>query len=142
MNTRIFVSLIMALLLSFSFMGCKKYDEGPLISFIPKDERVANTWIVEKAFDDGNDVTGNFDEYTLTLTEDNDAQLVANYTILGVEFEFDTEGTWSFEDKKERIKMDFENDAADATYEILKLKEKELWLREVGDDLELRLEPK
>ena len=41
----------------------------------------------------------------------------------------------------EDLSFDFENNAADAIYEILRLKENELWLREKGGDLELHLAP-
>ena len=39
------------------------------------------------------------------------------------------------------MRFDFGNDAADETYEILRLKETELWLREKDGDLELQLVP-
>jgi hypothetical protein len=38
--------------------------------------------------------------------------------------------------------MDFENDDADRTYQILRLKEDEMWLREIGGEDELHLMPR
>jgi hypothetical protein len=35
--------------------------------------------------------------------------------------------------------LDFSDDQADGTYQILRLTSTELWLRKVGEDLELRL---
>ena len=77
-----------------------------------------------------NDVTSAFSQYELKLTRDRDAELTAQYTLGAIIFEFETNGTW-----------DFENNDADETYEILRLKENELWLREKDGDLELQLVP-
>ncbi len=88
---------------------------------------------------DGNNVTSDFDNYVLTLTSDGDATLLATYTVFGADFTFDTNGTWNFQNSDEELVMDFENDAADGTYQIRRLTETQLWLRQVGDDLELHL---
>ena len=110
-----------------------------MFSLRSKTERISNTWRVERATDGGNDVTSSFDQYELQLLSNGDASLAALYSLGSLSFEFQTNGTWSFESKKEDLRLDFENDAADRTYEILRLKEDELWLKEKGDDLELHL---
>ena len=46
------------------------------------------------------------------------------------------------ENNKEDLRLDFENDNADQIYQILRLKEKELWIKEKGGDDELHLIPK
>ena len=43
---------------------------------------------------------------------------------------------------KENILINYSDDSQDAEYKILRLKEKELWLQEVGKDLELQLREK
>lgn len=133
---------IPVLALTLSITSCKKYEEGPMISLRPKKERIANTWIVAKATKDGKDITNSYDQYDLQMLTDGDAKLVAIYTIGDISFEFETDGTWDFKDNKEELALDMENDNADRTYDILKLKENELWLREKGTDVELHLEPK
>lgn len=120
-------------------VGCNKYDDGPGVSLIPRTERVANRWVIEKAISDGQDVTSSFDQYVLTLTTDKAATLVANYTLFGIVISNETSGTWSFANDQEELVLDFEDNAADATYQINRLTQKELWLRKVGEDLELRL---
>ena len=122
--------------------ACKKYEDGPLISFASKQSRISNDWRVEKAIDNGTEVTGSFDKYEITLRKNETASLTAHYTFLGVAYEFNTQGTWSLEDHKEMIKVDYENDEADANYYILRLKEKELWVRQEGTNLELHLAPR
>lgn len=139
-NTR--TTLLLAFTVTLLATSCKKYDDGPMFSLRSKTERVSNTWRVERATDGGNDVTSSFDQYELQLLSNGDASLAALYSLGSLSFEFQTNGTWSFEDSKEDLRLDFENDAADRTYEILRLKEDELWLQENGGGLELHLIPR
>ena len=129
-------------LFTLAFSSCKKYDDGPLISFKSKKERIANTWKVGKAIRNGNDVTDDYSVYTLTTTADGDAKLVATYVTSFGTFSGNTNGTWIFESKKELIKFDYENNDFDQVYKILRLTEDELWMREIGGEDELHLVPK
>lgn len=120
-------------------MGCNKYDDGPGVSLVPRTERVANRWVIDKAISNEEDVTGAFDQYVLTLNTDKAATLVANYTLFGIAISNQTTGTWSFANDQEQLVLDFEDNAADAIYQMNRLTQKELWLRKMGEDLELRL---
>lgn len=120
-------------------VGCNKYDDGPGVSLVPRTERVANTWVIDRATADGDNVTGDFDQYVLTLTSNGDATLDATYTLFGIDISTVTSGTWSFASDQEDLVMDFEDNLADGTYRIERLTQTELWLRKQGDDLELRL---
>lgn len=133
--------LSLAILGSIGLSSCSKYEDGPMVSLRSKKERIANTWKVEKAMDKGSDVTSSFEQYKLEMLSDGAASLAALYTLGDLTFEFETNGTWSLQNSNEDLQLDFENNAADKTYEILRLKEKELWLREKGGSLELHLEP-
>lgn len=133
--------LSLAILGSIGLSSCSKYEDGPMVSLRSKKERIANTWKVEKAMDKGSDVTASFEQYKLEMLSDGAASLAALYTLGDLTFEFETKGTWSLQNSNEDLQLDFENNAADKTYEILRLKEKELWLREKGGSLELHLEP-
>ena len=133
--------LTLALLSSIVFSSCSKYEDGPAFSLRSKKERVANTWRVERASNNGSDVTSAFDQYQLQMLSDGDATLAALYTLGELTFEFETNGTWTLEDAGEVLRLDFQNNAADESYEILRLKEDELWLREKDGTLELRLKP-
>jgi len=132
---------ILALITLGTLTGCGKYDDGPEFSLRSRKERVANTWRVESAMKGGSDVTSSFNQYELKMTKDGDAVLTANYALGELTFEFDTNGTWDLVNKDEDLKLDFENNDADDTYMILRLKEDELWMREKGGDLELHLKP-
>lgn len=84
-------------------------------------------------------MTSDYDNYVLTLTTGGSATLVATYTVFGVNFTGETNGTWAFQNDDEELVLDFENNDADGTYQIRRLTETELWIHKVGDDLELRL---
>ena len=64
---------------------------------------------------------------------------LATYTVFGTDFTYDTNGTWAFQNDDEELVLDFEDNAADGTYQIRRLTESQLWLHKVGDDLELHL---
>ena len=127
------------LALGLCLPACKKYDDGPLISLTSREERIANTWVIDKAFEGGQDVTTSYDNYVLALTTGHAATLNAQYVFFGVPINTETSGTWAFENNDETLVLDFEDNVADGTYQILRLTEPELWLRKTGDDLELRL---
>ena len=133
--------LTLVFLGSIALSSCSKYEDGPAFSLRSKKERVANTWRVESATNNGSDVTSAFDQYQLQMLSDGDATLAALYTLGELTFEFETNGTWTLESTGEVLRLDFENNAADESYEILRLKEEELWLREKDGTLELRLTP-
>jgi len=122
--------------------SCSKYQDNEGVNLASKKARVENTWVVDKAFDEGQDVSGDFDQYELFLSKDGDARLDAKYEFGAFTYENKTDGTWNFEDSKETLALDFEDDDADQKYQILRLESDALWLRQKGDDLELRLKSK
>lgn len=121
--------------------SCTKYEYGPEFTLLTKKQRVTNSWEVDRAYEDGNDVTSSYDEYDLVLNKDQSARLTATYGNSGTQVIFQTDGTWEFLDKGAQLYLDMENDDADQTFFILRLTDDELWLREKGDDLELHLKP-
>ena len=132
---KILLSAIGILLISST--GCQKYPEGPLLSIHSKTERVANDWKVAQALDNGNDVTTDYNEYELNLSKSGGATLSAKYVVLGSTLEFVTDGKWAFVNNKEKLSFDFENNAGDGIYRILKLKEDEMWLKQDDGSVEL-----
>lgn len=135
------ITIILALALLIPMSSCKKYEDNPLVVLGSKKERVANTWKIEKAYKDGEDITDNYEQYSIYFSKNGDSKIVANYSYGDFSAEFETDGTWMFKDNKETIEVDYENDDADNEYQILRLTEKELWLREKGNEIELHLIP-
>lgn len=129
--------LSLVLFLFVAATGCK-YEEGPLISFIPKTERITNTWKVSSATIDG--VADDLASYK-TLTFYKEGGFKAIFEIASIEFAYN--GTWAFNDDKSGIDIVSTEEllgltSYDRSYTILHLKEDELhvtWTEDSGNDL-------
>lgn len=141
MKTATFNFFSVIVMCGLTFQSCSKYEYGPEFTVLTKKQRVTNSWEVDRAYDDGDDVTSSYDEYDLILNRDQSATLTATYGGSDTQVIFATNGTWEFLDQGGQLYLDMEDDDADQTYFILRLTEDELWLREKGDDLELHLIP-
>ncbi|MHB1277013.1 MAG: lipocalin family protein [Bacteroidia bacterium] len=128
-----------ATLVPIVLSACNKYEDGPDISLIPRTDRMANTWIFAYAESNGENVSDQFDQYELYMNTENEAQLDATYVIFGTSYQTSTSGTWAFTNDQQNLLLDFDDDAQDNEYEILRLANKELWLRDLDQDLELHL---
>lgn len=133
--------IALALVASSVLAGCQKYEDGPFISLRSREQRIANHWRLEKATDGGTDLTSIFTQYELELTRGGSATLWAMYDVGGFTVDFSTSGQWYLENQSEDLRLDFDDNNQDITYEILRLKEKELWLGEKNGDGELHLRP-
>lgn len=86
------------------FSGCKKYEEGPLISLRSKEKRLCQEWSITKALYNG-EVDDDFDEgyYYWDIRTDGDLVVSIGYEWDGV---IETESftlTWEWSDDKEAI---------------------------------------
>lgn len=118
------------LLFAILFVSCRRYEDGPAISLLPIKARLSNTWKVEKYLRNGVDETNNFNllypDYTISI--DNTEVYEIHYSNAPYPYLFP--GTWKFTDSRKRfIRMTPEDSTADPfTYEILRLKNKALWI--------------
>lgn len=119
-----------ALIAAGTFTGCKKYEEGPSLSLRSKKARVANEWRVEYAYDleDGEINTSDFTGETWEFTKKGE-WIEREYGVI------EKSGTWEFISDKESIKITKPNNVD--YYNILKLKENEMWLRDGDEELHL-----
>jgi hypothetical protein len=111
--------------------GCKKYDEGPALSFRSRAERVANTWRVAKYLEGGVDMTNDQSQYPNgDWTFEKKGDLTVSSTVIGIMVT--ASGTWDFTDSVNKISYTFTGGGTTTTGEarILMLKEKEMWLRD------------
>ena len=126
----------MAFLFAVVLSSCSPYEEGPAISLRSKAERVANTWRVDYAVDDNGDQTAEFSGDTYIF--DKDGAATVNFNELGVDFTATGEWAFSNDDQNMRISAEYVvgplTFTIDETYEILKLKETELWIKDIDDD--------
>ncbi len=157
MKTYIFKVCTLLLLIVF-LTSCKKYDEGPWISFNSKEKRLVGTWEVEKFTVDGYDSTHYFRKYdspTFAIVESGffislrDVMNAPNNPRKGLS------GYWSLEDKKRELKCVFNSQenqedtwidmgpfGIDRTsfWEIKRLKMEELFLETNYDGSHYRVE--
>lgn len=127
----IFLSLF-ALISLITFDSCKKYPDGPMLSLRTKTERVSNVWRVDKCTKNGTDITASKTDRTYEFRKDG-----AFIYTSGSKTE---QGTWAFINKKEWLDV---KTSDPFKWEILRLKEKEMWVRENdGDIFEYHLVPR
>ncbi len=119
---KIFALVVLATFVLFGTYSCKKYEEGPMISLRTKTARVANDWKLNKAEQDGVDITANYPSAEQTMKKDGGYSASFN----GLSYT----GTWEFDSKKENILIKVEGSTDQLKYKIIRLKEKELWLEQ------------
>jgi hypothetical protein len=134
-----FAFLIAGLTIGLTATSCKKYEDGPNVSLTSRTERVANTWIISYAEEDGENVSSEFNQYELFMNSSGDATLDANYTVFGTTYQNQTSGTWVFTNDEANLRLDFDDDSQDGEYRILRLTNDELWLKDISQNLELHL---
>lgn len=122
--------------------ACNKYEDGPSFSLASRKSRMVNNWRIDKAYDNGDDVTSSYNRYELDLGKSGSARLSQSSSFGGFIITAETNGSWSFTNDMEDLSLNFEDNDFDETYTILKLERSELWIREKGDDLELHLTPR
>ena len=111
--------IVFAGLMSITIESCKKYPDGPLISFRSRTERVANTWKVDNYKKNGTDYTSLLSAYTETYTKAG----AYSYSWNGIT----GTGTWGFQNKDKEILLTGLSNQSTYTLVILKLEEKEFW---------------
>jgi hypothetical protein len=107
--------------------SCKKYDEGPAISLRSKKARVVNKWKAEKVMENGKDVTSDYQGVTWEFKDDN--KLYFNFPG-GLAIT----GKWEFNNDKSKIIVTLDITNEKSELEILRLKEKSMWLKEKDKD--------
>lgn len=136
----IFIGIVL-----FSFSSCRKYEEGPNISFRTKAARVTNNWAIGSALVDGVDVTSDpfwakqkhylYRNGSYVMTIINPVTLEAR----------NLQGSWKLYDHNSKIALTTKNFSGniDSTNEfnILKLYEKQFWIRKVDNSVELHFVP-
>jgi len=119
MTTKNIFSII--LIIGASLTGCKKYEDGPALSFSSKTARVSNTWKVMSYTINSADITPFLTSINYTETYDKDGNYSYNSTLNA------GAGKWEFQADKEQIKRSGVSGQSTETLYILRLKEKEFW---------------
>ncbi|HTF80291.1 MAG TPA: hypothetical protein VL947_01145 [Cytophagales bacterium] len=124
----------------FAVTSCKKYEDGPLLSLRSREARVANVWKVETVLKNGNDVTGDYDNYEEIYEKG--GKYSYTWTFGGVSGT--GTGKWKFQNDDEEIRLYDVDAREDRILYILKLKENHFWYfyNDGGDKYEVRLTSK
>lgn len=140
---RVHTAFFTAIILLGTITGCKKYEEGPLLSLKSKDARATNVWQAKYVFQDGIDYTVYFEDWSLDMRED-------GRIVITDKDELDStvtqEGFWDLTNDKEELRLLFSVPRVDPDrkfYSITRLTSKEFWFKEYTDSTtwEFRLEP-
>lgn len=122
---------LIVLTLSLVTTGCNKYKDGPKISLLTKTQRLCGDWKIDKVTINDNDVTSaiialNGANYVLDIEKSGDYKILGN---------FPDGGSWKFgEDKDDVYFNSSKAGSVEQAYRILRLKNKELWLRQTASN--------
>ncbi len=110
----------------FTLQSCQKYEDGPMVSFRTRTERVSNQWVVDNYKINGADYTSLLTNYNETFTKN--GAYAYSWSL------FDGKGTWKFQNNDKEIKLTGSDSQASRTLFILKLEEKSFWYYYTKDD--------
>jgi hypothetical protein len=117
------------------FTECKKYQEGPLISFRSKKSRIEGKWKYSKVL--LNDIEKTSEFINAEVEFGSDGSYCNKRYMPGVATPVESKGTWSLANNDLCIDMTFTGLYGGTTvqrWNILKLKKGDLWLEYVGYD--------
>lgn len=111
-------------ILFLAFTSCSKYEEGSKFTLLTKKARLCGEWDIKNYIFIGSPATADIDERTYTFEKD------------GIFFQkidgYRQYGEWEFIKKKEKLRTTIKdgNIIYQSEYLILKLTDKELWLKD------------
>jgi len=117
-RTSLLMILVVALVIP-TIQSCKKYPEGPAISFRSREARVANTWKVENYKVNGVDYTSLLAGHVETFSKEGSY----SFSSSGI----DGTGKWVFENDDAHVRITGTSNTSSKTLFILKLKERDFW---------------
>tara|TARA_R110002111_G_scaffold248050_1_gene311456 strand:+ start:413 stop:835 length:423 start_codon:yes stop_codon:yes gene_type:complete len=121
-NKKLLLAAGMGIILSFG--SCKKYEDGPGLSFRTKTTRLVGNWELIEV--DGQQIS-RFGEFTLIdFDKDGDFTMAGSYYDYNGQYvSFREIGDWEWENGKEEIEVQGSTFKED--WEILRLTYRELW---------------
>jgi hypothetical protein len=143
------ISLLFTAFIFILNTGCKKFPDGPLIDFHSKKDRIAGVWDVEYFSINGYDSTSYlknqlfYGMYSLSPEEKYEEPVASYDENTG----FGAIGYWNLQGNKKNLDISFTYSptkpqkigpyrAESVTWEIRRLKERELWLKTIYEGKE------
>lgn len=123
--------IIIVSLMIITLQSCSKYEDGPFVSLKSKQERVSNSWRVEKYLSNGTDYTSNYEGYTETYTKAGDYLFTSN-SFFGTT---SGSGKWELQNHGTEVLRSAVDGQDNRVLIILRLTEDEFWYYYMdGDD--------
>ena len=122
-NTKNYLFLSIAVIISLAITSCGKYEDGPGFSLLSKTARMTNKWELKSV--DGETIPAG--EIVLDLKKDGSMSINEDGYII--------DGSWEFSSDKEDLRLSIFGDEVDL--KIRRLTNKELWLENELEDNEL-----
>lgn len=132
-NAKSTLFLAATIITVLNFSSCSKYEDGPKFSLRTKKARLAGDWEVVRI---GNE-TFPQNGYSIEMEFEKEGDF--RYTYSYGTYSYSYNGEWEFASDKEDLDIIIDNQVQ--TFEILRLKNDELWLED-SDNTEWRLEAK
>lgn len=128
------IALILGTAVSTCLTSCKKGTDDPVISLKTRNDRITNTWELLKYEKNGETQDLEGTTYTYVIRDNGSVTRTVEGDIFGFPTSTESNGTWSFINDDEDLRLDFSSETT--IYNIQRLATKELWLREVnGSDV-------
>lgn len=140
-------SSVFLLIALFAVTSCSKYEEGPALSLLTKKARVAGEWKIDKTFYNGEEQTEGTeytDYMTYVMEKDGTGKMKQEaYTVENDGYTYEAEAAeykleWKFNDDKTMIEVRLQDGEGEwmewDSSEILKLKNKEFWMKSTDED--------
>lgn len=109
--------------------SCSKYEDGPVVSLVSRENRISNTWQYESATKDGNDILSD----TTIIFTGSRLDFNKNGTLLWNWNNGAIGGAWTFQSNDEEVKLSFPAPMGDKVWTILKLKQDQFWVKYIED---------
>lgn len=122
-NTKNYLFLSIAVIISLAITSCGKYEDGPGFSLLTKTARMTNKWELKSV--DGEIIPAG--EAVLDLKKDGSMSINEDGYI--------TDGSWDFSNDKEDLHLTIFGEGI--VFKIRRLTNKELWLENELEDNEL-----
>ena len=121
-NTKNYLFLSIAVIISLAISSCGKYEDGPGFSLLSKTARITNKWELKS-------VDGEVEAGLVVLDLKKDGSMSIN------EDGYIIDGSWEFSNDKEDLSLTYFGQEIDL--KIRRLTNKELWLEYELEDNEL-----
>jgi hypothetical protein len=146
-HSRILILLLVTVIVVMGTNACTKYEEGPLISLNSRKSRVVNDWKLTFLSRNNYDETADYEVYRMKFEEN--GKFEWTYRPAGQMADSVFTADWELASVNEQIKLSYPAppgtgvDTLLLYFDIVRLKDKELWLRYRvdGDEYYIQLIP-